>query len=58
MKQQTVHTRAGARTMGIDPKTHTLYLPTAEFGQKTDAKSRPMPKTGTFMILVVGPSSR
>jgi hypothetical protein len=44
--------------MGIDPKTHTLYLPTAEFGQKTDAKSRPMPKTGTFMILVVGPSSR
>ena len=55
---QTVSTRPGARTMGLDPRTHTLYLPTAEFGQQKDAKSRPIPKAGTFMILVVGLSSR
>jgi hypothetical protein len=53
---QTVQTRLGAKTMGIDPKTHTIYLPTAEFGQKKDAKGRPIPKPGTFIILVVGPS--
>jgi DNA-binding beta-propeller fold protein YncE len=28
---QTVQTPRGARTMGIGPTTHTLYLPTAEF---------------------------
>jgi outer membrane protein assembly factor BamB len=55
---QTVHTRLGARTMGINPKTHMIYLPTAEFGQQKDAKSRPIPKPDTFIVLVVGPSSR
>lgn len=39
---QTVKTRPGARTMGIDPTTHKIYLPTAEPG-----------KPGTFMIVVV-----
>src|SRR6516164_827582 len=29
---QTVQTPRGARTMGIDPTGHALYLPTAEFG--------------------------
>src|SRR5215471_12591861 len=28
---QTVQTPRGAKTMGIDPATHTAYLPTAEF---------------------------
>jgi DNA-binding beta-propeller fold protein YncE len=37
---QTVQTPRGARTMGIDPATHTLYLPTAEFGLSTDTKTR------------------
>ena len=54
----TVQTRPGARTMGIDPKTHTIYLPTAEFGQQKDAKGRPVAKPDTFMILVVAPSSK
>jgi hypothetical protein len=53
---QTVQTRPGARTMGIDPKTHTLFLPTADFAGKKDARSRPIPKPGSFVILVVGPS--
>ena len=55
---QTVETRPGARTMGIDPKTHTIYLPTAEFGKQKDAKGRLIPKPGSFMILVVGPSNK
>ena len=28
----TVATQRGARTMTIDPKTHSVFLPTAEFG--------------------------
>ena len=55
---QTVQTRPGARTMGIDPKTHTLFLPTAEFTGEKDARSRPLPQPGSFMILVVGRSNR
>jgi hypothetical protein len=50
---QTVKTPQGARTMGIDPTTHTIYLPTAEF--ETGATGRPAPKPGTFMIVVVAP---
>src|ERR1700733_8188303 len=29
--EQVVKTPNGARTMGLDPSTHTIYLPTAEF---------------------------
>jgi DNA-binding beta-propeller fold protein YncE len=50
---QTVETRPGAKTMCLDPKTHALYLPTAEFSRQRDVRSRPMPKAGSFMILVV-----
>jgi DNA-binding beta-propeller fold protein YncE len=51
---QTVTTGQGAGTMGLDPKTHTLYLPSAEFAQPTKENSRPAPKPNSFMILVVG----
>jgi DNA-binding beta-propeller fold protein YncE len=50
---QTVKTLPGAKTMGVDPMTHTVYLPTAEFGKKRDARNRPSAKPDTFMILVV-----
>jgi DNA-binding beta-propeller fold protein YncE len=50
---QTVQTPRGARTMGVDPTTHTLYLPTAEFEPPAAGQSRPRPKPGTFMIVVV-----
>src|ERR1019366_3049798 len=53
---QTVKTPMGARTMGIDPKTHTLYLPTAEFMPTANANSRPAPKPDSFMIVVVKPN--
>jgi hypothetical protein len=51
---QTVKTPQGARTMGVDPTTHRIYLPTAEFEDpKPGATGRPIPKPGTFMIVVV-----
>jgi hypothetical protein len=53
---QDLKTRPGAKTMGVDPTTHTIFLPTAEFGKQTDARSRPSPRPDTFMILVVRPS--
>jgi DNA-binding beta-propeller fold protein YncE len=53
---QTVKTQQGARTMGSDPTTHTLYLPTAEFEPAT-GQQRPKPKLDSFMVLVVRPSN-
>lgn len=51
---QTVKTAPGARTMGVDPTTNQIYLPTAEFEPpKPGAKRGPAVKPGTFMILVV-----
>lgn len=52
---QTVTTPRGARTMGIDPSTHTLYLPTAEFDPQSQGQGRPRPKPGTFMVVAVSP---
>jgi len=49
---ETVTTPMGARTMGIDPATHRIYLPTAEL--EPAATGRPRPKPGTFMIVEVG----
>ena len=50
---QTVKTPTGARTMGVDPGTHKIYLPTAEF-EEGKAGGRPSVKPGTFMVVVVG----
>ena len=49
--EQTVKTPPGARTMGADPTTHRIYLPTAE--SVAGAGGRPRMKPGTFMIVVV-----
>jgi hypothetical protein len=38
--------------MGLDPETHQIFLPTAEFDDASVA--RPNPKPGSFMIVVVG----
>jgi DNA-binding beta-propeller fold protein YncE len=46
---QTVRTPKGARTMGVDPTTHRIYLPTSEPGTGgADTK-----KPGNFVIVVV-----
>jgi DNA-binding beta-propeller fold protein YncE len=55
---QTVQTPRGARTMGLDPTTHTIYLPTAEFDPASAGQSRPTPKPNSFMIVVVNPSGQ
>jgi outer membrane protein assembly factor BamB len=54
---QNLKTRPGAKTMAVDPRTHTIFLPTAEFGQQKDARSRPIAKPETFMVVVVRPAS-
>jgi DNA-binding beta-propeller fold protein YncE len=51
--EQVVKTAPGARTMGLDTSTHTLYLPTAELEPASAPNARPRPKPGTFMIVVV-----
>lgn len=51
--EQEVKTALGARTMGIDRRTHTLYLPTAEMEPPAAGERQPSIKPGTFKILVV-----
>ncbi|MCM0083162.1 hypothetical protein L4X63_16375 [Geomonas sp. Red32] len=56
---QTVPTQRGARTMAIDPTTHNVYLPAAQFSEAkatgaTGATQRPEMIKDTFEILVVG----
>ena len=56
---QTVKTQKSARTMTVDPKSHKIYLPAAEFGPMPEKKpgekfARPPVKKDTFVILVVG----
>ena len=50
-----VLTKKSARTIALDPLTHRLYLPAAEFEQPiVGEKGRPKMKAGSFQILVVG----
>jgi hypothetical protein len=53
-----VATQRGARTMTLDPKTHRVYLVSAEFGPPpapTPERPRPRPSIvpGSFTLLVV-----
>jgi DNA-binding beta-propeller fold protein YncE len=52
---KVVKTLFGAKTMGADSATHTIYLPTVVFEvQPAGSTSRPKPKPNSFMILEVG----
>ena len=51
-----VETARGARTMTLDPKSHKIYLATAEFGPPAEGQRRPSVKPGTFMVLVYSPT--
>lgn len=54
---ETIKTEFGAKTMGLDTKTHRLFLDTADFGPApapTTARPNPQPTAvlGTFRVLV------
>lgn len=56
---QTLDTEYGAKTMGVDSKTHNIYLTTADFGaasaatpQQPNPPRRAIP--GTFHLLIYG----
>jgi DNA-binding beta-propeller fold protein YncE len=56
---QTLATPRGARTMALDPVTHKIYLPAAQFEASTNQvaggqRQRPRMVPGTFKILVYG----
>ena len=55
---QTVKTPQGARTMGVDPSTQRVYLPTAEFDPPAAGQTRPSAKPGSFMVVVVSPAGK
>lgn len=50
---QTVQTKAGARTMGLDSSRHTIYLPTADLLPAASPHGRASAKPDSFMILTV-----
>ena len=58
---QTLKTERGARTMVIDPKTHRIYLPSAQFQPAPSpspgaSPGRPTIVPNTLKLLVYGPA--
>jgi YVTN family beta-propeller protein len=58
---QTLKTERGARTMAIDPKTHRIYLPSAQFQPAPSpspgaSPGRPTIVPNTLKLLVYGPA--
>jgi hypothetical protein len=51
---ENVPTKKTARTMGLDLKTHNIFLPSAEFEPPAPGERRGKMKPGSFAILVVG----
>jgi len=56
---EAVKTEFGAKTMGLDTKTHNLYLTTSDFGPApapTEKQPNPQPVAtpGTFRLLIYG----
>jgi DNA-binding beta-propeller fold protein YncE len=54
----TVPTQRGARTITLDPATHSVFTPTAEYGPPpapTPERPRPRPSivSGSFMVLIL-----
>jgi DNA-binding beta-propeller fold protein YncE len=49
----TVATKRSARTMALDLKTHTIFLPSAEFEPPAPGERRGKMKPGSFAILLV-----
>jgi DNA-binding beta-propeller fold protein YncE len=57
---ENLKTTPGSRNMGLDPVSHRIYLPAADFGPPPDSSAsnprrRPPMLPGTFKVLVVEP---
>jgi YVTN family beta-propeller protein len=57
----TLETQMGARTIGLNKKTHHLYLPTAKYGDRPEPtaenpRPRPTIAKGTFTLLDIAPN--
>src|SRR5713101_1842847 len=51
---ENVPTKRSARTMGLDLKTHNIFLPAADFDPPAPGERRGKMKPGSFVLLVVG----
>jgi DNA-binding beta-propeller fold protein YncE len=51
---ESVPTKKSARTMGLDLKTHNIFLPAADFDAPAAGERRGKMKAGSFVIVVVG----
>jgi len=56
---ETVKTEYGGKTMGLDTKTHTLFVSTSDFdppAAPSEKQPNPLPraKPGNFRVLVYG----
>jgi len=55
---ETVKTEFGAKTMGLDAKTHNLFVDTSDFETPAATSKKPNPqpvaKPGTFRLLIYG----
>jgi len=49
---QVLQTKPGARTMGLDRRTHVLYLPSAKMSDP-DRNKKSSPEPNSFMVVVV-----
>lgn len=57
---ENIKTMPGARTLALDPRTHHIYLPTAEFNPATAAtadnpRPRRTPKPDSFLVMDIAP---
>jgi hypothetical protein len=51
---ENVPTKRSARTLGLDVKTHKIFLPAADFDPPAPGERRGKMKPGSFVIVVVG----
>jgi len=53
---ETIKTPQASRNLGLDPTTHRLFIPAADFGPAS-GNARPSPTAGSFRVLVIERSS-
>ena len=51
---ENVPTKRSARTMGLDLKTHNIFLPAADYDPPAQGERRGKMKPGSFVLLVLG----